>query len=318
MSDSRDTGSGPGEEHEDQAITPPDQHEHDHDTRPADTDEDAPPDTDTDTDTDTNTGTGTDSDTDSDLGTDPGEPAWDDAPTDDGTTQDWRREAAAFALGALIGVVVVGLVWAGSASLSDDEPRAGAPTPSARPVAGSGSAAGSTRTGPADDPVERCATASARMESAVAAAVPAMDQWQVHVGAMNKLVVGEITLQQATEFWERTRVGAVRRLDSFAAADAVVRRGGVDCPVPGRIGRTASDEYRACARRVDAHARVLARARVATRTWRHHVRDMDMLRMGHLSPEDATRAWLRNWQQGVRQIEAYQGAVATARRTGSC
>jgi hypothetical protein len=36
---------------------------------------------------------------------------------------------------------------------------------------------------------------------------------------------------------------------------------------------------------------------------------MDMLRAGEMSPEQATRLWLRSWHQGDRELEAYSRAA---------
>jgi hypothetical protein len=52
----------------------------------------------------------------------------------------------------------------------------------------------------------------------------------------------------------------------------------------------------------------LREAAIAIATWRHHVVDMDMLRMGHLSPARATQMWMRSWQMGVGQLNNYRDA----------
>ena len=120
---------------------------------------------------------------------------------------------------------------------------------------------------------------------------------------MNKLVVGEITLQQATRFWERTRVGAQRNVERFRTAWTDLEKDGVDCPAPDLLG-PAPAAVRSCARRVEAELGVLRVARTSIDTWDKHVHHMDMLRMGTLSPDDATRMWLSMWQRGVDEIRA--------------
>lgn len=174
---------------------------------------------------------------------------------------------------------------------------------------------------PADRPaatrLSRCASAARVLDETLGAARPALDQWAVHVGAMNQLVVGEITLQQATEFWERTRLGAQRRVEGFRDAMSTLRRRGVDCPSPDLLAPGAR-ALPGCARQVEADVRVLRAAGTSIDTWEHHVHQMDMLRLGEITPEEATRAWLSMWQQGVRDLDAYRSAARDARRLDGC
>lgn len=307
MGDSKKTGPGPGE---DDDLTP-----------------EAP------TASDASTAGSPDDDVDAGRDSAAGDEAWDDRAADggggstgeelraaDGSEGGSRTSAAPYLVGALVGALALGLVWTVAAVSGDDEPSR-ASDRSTRPAAasleqvGAPSVAGAPSGAP--DTPDRCATAADRLAAAREAAAPAMQQWEVHVGAMNQLVVGAITLKQATDFWDNTRLGAIQRLDAFDAADAAVRRDGLDCPLPDRLGE-ASPALVACAKRVDADARAVALARTATRTWRHHVEDMDMLRMGHLSPAAATKSWLASWKEGVRQLDAYKAARAEARRAGRC
>jgi hypothetical protein len=64
---------------------------------------------------------------------------------------------------------------------------------------------------------------------------------------------------------------------------------------------------------VAARHREIKRAAVALETWRTHVRHMEMLRRGEMSPEVATRMWLTNWREGSRQVDAYRSAARGAR-----
>jgi hypothetical protein len=136
-----------------------------------------------------------------------------------------------------------------------------------------------------------------------------MDQWEIHIGAMNKLVVGAITLPQATAFWNQTRVGAQHRIDSFHAAIRTLRGSGVDCPSPGLLDKASSSDLRSCARHVHAELRALEAARTAVNTWDMHVKDMERLRTGKLSPTVATQMWLSMWQRGQDQLKVYRAAV---------
>jgi hypothetical protein len=161
---------------------------------------------------------------------------------------------------------------------------------------------------PADTRAARCSEAAAALEAPLGAARPALQQWDVHVDAMNQLVVGEITLQQATTFWNQTRVGAQRNVDRFQKAWSALERTGVDCPAPGLLG-PAPAAVSSCSRLVEAELGVARTARTSIDTWDTHVQHMDMLRMGVLSPEKATEMWLSMWRRGMRDLDAYRAAA---------
>ncbi|MFC7495275.1 MULTISPECIES: hypothetical protein [unclassified Nocardioides] len=222
--------------------------------------------------------------------------------------------------GIALGMALIGIVWAvvafatggsGEGPEVGSEEWDGASAPAlAQPT---------VSTGPTEpDAAERCRDAVDLLEAPLAEADPAMSQWQVHVGAMNKLVVGEITLAQASAFWNQTRVGAHRRIENFDEASEQLEREGVDCPAPDLLGSESTGALRACSRQVQADVAVLGVARTAVTTWRHHVRDMDRLKLGKISPDDATRMWLSMWERGQRELEAYRIAVRAAERGPGC
>jgi hypothetical protein len=229
-----------------------------------------------------------------------------------------RPVAQAFGLGALVGIVLLGVVWVTFSAVSDD------------PVSvGRGSVGGTGQAGPVDQspaavdrpsgptPMQRCASVADALGVPLRAAGPAMDQWEVHVGAMNRLVVGALTLQQATAFWAQTRVGAKERIADFRDADRASRRLDVTCPMRRpRSGR--SPALRSCVRQVRVDTRALAAARTAVGTWEMHVANMERLRSGKLSPAAATTMWLSMWQQGVREIHDFHVAAREARHESGC
>jgi hypothetical protein len=221
-----------------------------------------------------------------------------------------------FGLGAVVGMVLVGLVWLGVASLT------GSSVPVAKEDVGSPVGLNlSASPEPQDQrptPLERCRTADSRVTPALHAADPAISQWEVHVGAMNKLVVGAISLQQATDFWNQTRLLARHNVRVFQAAAHRAARHAVRCRAPGPAAGPMPAQLRSCSRRVAADRRALDAARAAIGTWARHVTDMDMLRIGKLTPTKATQMWLASWKAGVRQLQAYHGAVRTARSSGTC
>jgi hypothetical protein len=228
--------------------------------------------------------------------------------------------------GLLVGAVLLGLVWGTVAYLTEDDTPAGASSQARVALASPSSSGRTSSTGPSSpaEPsptgptlLERCVQAATALESPIDAAGPALDQWAVHVGAMNKLVVGAITLQQATAFWNQTRFAAQQHIAHFDHALAQMRRDAADCPAPGSASG-GPKVLRPCVRTVAAETAVVQAARAAIDTWDKHVREMDMLRMGRLSPTKATQMWLAMWQEGVRQIDSYRTAVRAAAGAPGC
>jgi hypothetical protein len=209
---------------------------------------------------------------------------------------------AAFVLGALVGVLLLGTVWVTTSTTASKESAAsGSPgdtTPQAAQV---------SRARAAKEHLAQCRAADAAQGRALDAADSTLRQWQVHVDAMNQLVVGTITFPQATEFWNKTRQGAVQRLMRYLSADAAAHKLQASCPQSA--GRHAPRSLRTCIHAVDTRRQALKAADVAVTTWRRHVRDMDRLRSGQLSPSMANQMWLANWQKGVTQLRAYRNAV---------
>jgi hypothetical protein len=147
------------------------------------------------------------------------------------------------------------------------------------------------------------------------AAQSSMHQWRVHIKAMNELVAGKISLAQATTFWNKTRKGAMHRIIRFEQAESRYRRTAPACSKNSL--RQAADTTlpvgaRDCMRAAVAGDRVLAEAQTAITTWQHHVHDMEMLRMGHLSAAQATQMWQMNWHRGQRQLAEYTHASTHA------
>ena len=224
-----------------------------------------------------------------------------------------RPLAQAFGLGALAGIVLLGLVWVTVSAVTDD------PATSGRANRTSLLDQSRTTTSrlPGPTPVQRCASVAGALLQPLGAAGPALDQWEVHVGAMNRLVVGAITLKQATAFWNQTRVGAKGRIADFHRADRVPRRLDVTCPMH-RVHTHGSPALRACVRQVGADRRALEAARTSVHTWEMHVADMERLRSGKLSPAAATTMWLSMWQQGVKELRDYPAAARQARHRDHC
>jgi hypothetical protein len=168
------------------------------------------------------------------------------------------------------------------------------------------------------DQRQRCIDAAAATRLPLRRAASSIDQWEVHVGAMNKLVTGAITLQQATVFWNSTRVGARNKVERFEQAWGRLQRHGLDCPSPVMLPSGSPPQLRSCSREVAADVRVLHAAGTAIATWRRHVQAMNMLRMGTMSPSTATQMWLVMWHRGQQEIETYRAAAREADKVPGC
>ncbi|KRF27424.1 hypothetical protein [Phycicoccus sp. Soil802] len=166
---------------------------------------------------------------------------------------------------------------------------------------------------------ERCRLANLRQQAPLSAADVSLAQFDKHIDAMNLLVAGKISLAVATTFWDETRVKAVENAADFRRADKELAASGTGCPAPDPALANAAPygqvvALKSCVSAISARNTALARARPAVTTWEHHVHDMEMLRMGHLTPAQATAAWHKNWKTGQKQLEAYEAAAAKARK----
>jgi hypothetical protein len=234
---------------------------------------------------------------------------------DDGPAEKPARDSGLlFGGGVAVGAAVLGLVWMFTSLIGGGS----AETPES---SGSGRLAPLSASKPAQAQptrMERCTSAAGALAAPIQAAAPAMDQWEVHIGAMNKLVVGAISLQQANAFWNQTRVGAQRRIARFRTAVRTLRGHDLSCPSPSLVKRSEGAALRTCARQVDADLRTLDAARTAVNTWHLHVINMDQLRAGTLAPATATKMWLAMWQQGQHELDVYRDAARSARQAGGC
>jgi len=233
--------------------------------------------------------------------------------------------------GMFIGALVVALVWMVSVGLrgsgdpsstkgsiaSDSGPRAQlANAGSATPTA---SGSPTSAAGAQDKQALRaavlhdCRTVYRTQTPPLVDAAAAMAQWQVHIGAMNQLVLGVISLQQATQFWNQTRVGAHAHLHAFRVAVAPLEQPSAQCPPPPRSAAPTGMVVR-CEKAVAARADVLRASQVALGTWRMHVMHMEMLREGKLTPQQAETLWLQSWHEGQQQVTRYRAAVQASHK----
>jgi hypothetical protein len=255
-----------------------------------------------------------------------GETDWAAAPEYD--EPDDERTIPAFLVGALAGMVALGLVWAMTVFLdgAETDSRRAATSAETSVAASPGATTGTTDPTPGQEavaappssPQNPCERADAALAEPLQAAVPAMDQWEIHIGAMNKLMVGAITAEQAGAFWSESKVGATRNLDRFDAANKGIDAARTDCPPPDEVSQAAPPELRTCARHVARERTALEAAGTAMQTWKSHIRHMKMLDMGHLAPDEASRLWLANWERGIEEIRTYRAAQRAAAGAAGC
>lgn len=164
-----------------------------------------------------------------------------------------------------------------------------------------------------------CRLANLRQQAPLSAADVSLAQFDKHIDAMNLLVAGKISLAVATTFWDETRVGATQNVAAFHQTDqeylaSRARCRALDAAVADAAPYGQVVAIKGCSSAIAHRAQALARARSAVKTWEHHIHDMEMLRMGHLTPAQATAAWRKSWKTGERQLRAYDTAAAKAKR----
>ncbi|MGH3343452.1 MAG: hypothetical protein ACRDPK_11350 [Carbonactinosporaceae bacterium] len=165
--------------------------------------------------------------------------------------------------------------------------------------------------------LETCREAWGAQQRAVDAANGSMDRWATHVAAMNQLVAGEITLDQAKAFWAKTRVGAWQNVDRFHAVDERYRSASAGCPArdgaPATRAGPLSTAIEKCRDGITARDDELASARTAIVTWNRHIQHMEDFRAGKITATQATQMWHHMWQKGKAQMSDYR---AVERRAG--
>lgn len=165
-----------------------------------------------------------------------------------------------------------------------------------------------------DVALNHCQALFGRQVRVALAADGSLDQWRLHIQAMNSLVAGDITLAQATAYWNDTRIGAHRNANAFRRLDSMLRGSSLRCSVPAEHAAPVGANSRliGCRAATSAFAASMAAARVAVGTWVHHIHDMNALRAGRITPYQATTMWTESWHTGARQLKRYDRLAARA------
>ena len=208
--------------------------------------------------------------------------------------------------GLIVGALALGTLWMAVVITGngDDNGAAGEP-----PVGTQPSVRGTETTEPTPAPDEACAQVHEAQTPVLRAAAAALVGWELHADAMNRLVAADPTLMRAERHWNRTRREAVGLVDRYDEAAAAYAARTVRCP-PDQSQEGNGGE--GCRSAVAARDEVLRKAERAMATWREHVRDMEMLRDGTLSPAAARRAWQQNRRAGEAELRAYERAQRAA------
>ena len=204
-------------------------------------------------------------------------------------------------------------------------PRAATPTATPSTSAGVGDVAGADQVGadvspgsPLGQAMATCRLAALRVAASMGAADVSLQQFDKHIDAMNLLVAGKISLAVATQFWDQTRVGAAQNAAEYrrtqdSTRDSRSQCQGLDPDVAASLPFGPVNQLNQCVTYVGRAATALTRADAAVTTWQHHIHDMEMLRMGDITPAQATAMWRKNWHTGQRQLAAFEAAQKQAR-----
>jgi hypothetical protein len=156
-----------------------------------------------------------------------------------------------------------------------------------------------------------------RCEEVFAAQTPLLEtlaaplsQWRKQISRTNKLVTGVITLDEALEVWDRTRVEVIDALARYRSAHAVFDERTARCPAPDE-GDPKSFEVQ-CSKGTAARDEQISAADTALGSWQKHVDDLELLRGGQITYEEASRRWLTTWRKDVKELKTYSAAAHAA------
>jgi hypothetical protein len=224
-----------------------------------------------------------------------------------------RRQALWLLVATSVAVAaVVGATWLVAAAVLDREDRVDA-TPSTENTFATTAAAQPAMTRALND----CRTVQRHLSPNLVAVDSAVEQWRIHIDAMRDLVAGRITLEEATAFWEATRVQGKRTLAAWQRTDAGYRAARTECAPPGTASGP-NDALQACRVVQQGGEAVLAAARTTLPDWGRHIRHMDALRKGDLSATRALHLWHGMYQSGRDGVRQYDAARRDLQALPAC
>jgi hypothetical protein len=153
----------------------------------------------------------------------------------------------------------------------------------------------------------RCAASFQNQLAAVEAANVSLDQWKMHIRAIDEVVAGHLTLRQAQSLWTRTRKGALHKADTFQALADEASQG--DCPT----GTSAPARLRACQRAGRAYGKAVAAAEDTTHVWEMHIKQMEDLPADTITRQQ-THMWRDMWKTGQQLLATYRRDLRRAQQ----
>jgi hypothetical protein len=231
-----------------------------------------------------------------------------------------RKNAAAASVVALVALLLAGLAFAvarpGHGARADAPPGVpDRPTPTVAGTQSSRPEPGSRGSRSAAHRLAACRHVVGVQDAALRSAQATIDDWQVHVGAMNKFAAGVVTLEQLNAFWDRTGQRAAARLRDFRRHAEGNPSRAVGCPRPPQAGAAT---LRACAEAVRHRRAALRIARAAAETWASQMDAMRQLRSDGRSAAQARDTWLQARQTYVSELRDFRRAVRGVSQAASC
>lgn len=170
----------------------------------------------------------------------------------------------------------------------------------------------------AAEALDACQALYARQLHVALAADASLDQWRLHIQAMNQLVAGAITLDQATAYWERTRIGARHNALRFEQTNGALQDSRLSCSAwAGQVSSPTQRQLADCRLATSGINQTMAAAETTVTTWMRHIHDMNLLRVGKITPEEATTMWIQSWHSGARELHRYD-SLATKSLDQKC
>jgi hypothetical protein len=214
-----------------------------------------------------------------------------------------RMRRRAFMTGALVGGVVIAVIWVTQWLLGAGGAENSVSSPSTEPRT-QGAVA------PTPSRLETCRAVFEAQEPLLDTFGQALFQWNRQIALMNKLVTRVITVQEALQFWAEARSPARTARARYLTAHEVFDERTARCPHPDD-GQPSSDERR-CSEAVAARDAQIRAAEAALASWQANVDDMRLLREDEISRDEVAAGWLTSGPASTKQLAVYRTAARAA------